>query len=98
MERTVHLIRGTFGSMMNTHKVHLRGAKIITPSLVVYCLALRNEVQTEQIANPTALTLISAFHFGQNFSPPGRSAASGNHRAPMATDSNTTGSNMEGYR
>ena len=52
----------------------------------------------QQIANPTALALISALHFGQNFSPPGPFAASGGHCEPTATDSNTTGSNMEGYR
>jgi hypothetical protein len=49
MERTVHLIRGTFGSMMNTDKVQSRGTKIIKPLIVVYCLALRNEVQPSKL-------------------------------------------------
>lgn len=52
----------------------------------------------QQIANPAALTLITALHFGQNFSPPGPSAASGGHCEPITADSNTAESNMELYR
>ena len=54
--------------------------------------ALRSQRSpAQQIANPTALALIAALHFGQNFSPPGPFAASGGHCEPTATDSNTTG-------
>jgi hypothetical protein len=48
--------------------------------------ALRSQRNTGPAnANATALTLISALHFGQNFQPTGRSAASGGHCEPIAT-------------